>query len=345
MAKGPVRETIPSSSDDAATIARTANGARLSNVRHLAPAAQYSSIKDEALQGLMANPKTLPAKLFYDAEGSALFERICALPEYYLTRTEAAILQALPGSLPAVDTIIEPGAGSCTKVAPLLRHLGAKQYVPIDVSAQHLREAATRVAQEFPDIEVISVAADFETALPVVEGLLQEDDRRLVFYPGSSIGNFNPFAACALLRQFRVVAGRAGLLLIGFDLQKDESVLLPAYDDAQGITAAFNLNLLSRLNRDAGADFDPENFRHVALYDTAQGRIEMHLESLREQRVHIGGQQIAFAAGERIHTENSYKYTIAEFRALAHAAGFRQMRVWTDARDYFCVGLYVVSSD
>jgi dimethylhistidine N-methyltransferase len=343
MTKGPVRQTILSSFDEAPAVARAADAASVPNVKHLAAAVQTKSVKEEALHGLTADPKTLPAKLFYDSEGSALFERICELPEYYLTRTEAAILRTLPGSLPSVDAIIEPGAGGCAKVAPLLRHLGAKQYIPIDVSAQHLQQAATRVAQEFPEIDVISVAADFETALPVVEDLVQEGERRLVFYPGSSIGNFNPFAACALLRQFRAAAGRAGLLLIGFDLQKDASVLLPAYDDSEGITAAFNLNLLSRLNREADANFVAENFRHVALYDAPQGRIEMHLESRLQQRVRIDGQEIAFAAGERIHTENSYKYTIQEFRALAHAAGFRQMRVWTDAREYFCVGLYVVS--
>lgn len=299
----------------------------------------------DVLAGLSGPRKRLPAKYFYDAAGSRLFDRITAQPEYYPTRTELGILRARAGEMAARCgprcLLIELGAGSLTKVRLLLDRLDRPAgYVPVDVSGDHLRAAAAALADDYPALAVVPVAADFTGpfALPGVPAA-----RRVVFFPGSTIGNFDPPAADALLRRVVRLVGPGGGLLLGIDLRKDVAVLERAYNDAAGVTAAFNRNLLVRINRELGADFDPAAFRHAAFYDRDRSRVEMHLVSAAAQRVHLGGAAVDFRAGESIHTENSYKYDVAEFAGRAGACGLRLADSWTDARDYFAVLFLTVS--
>lgn len=289
------------------------------------------------IAGLGAVKKTLPCRFFYDAIGSELFEDITRVPEYYPTRTEATLI-AESASLIAARTqagsvLVEFGSGSSRKTEILLRALNKlAAYVPIDVSGDALRDAQARLATAFPKLEVLPVVGDFGADLDLPEPLNRAP--RLGFFPGSTIGNFVPEDACALLKQFaRQLDG--GKLIVGVDLRKDLSVLVPAYNDAAGVTAAFNMNLLTRINRELGGDFNLRDFRHEAIWNGEQGRIEMHLVSRRRQDVNLLGHVFSFAEGERIHTENSYKYTLEGFRAVAEAAGWRVTQVWTDERDWF----------
>jgi dimethylhistidine N-methyltransferase len=294
-----------------------------------------------ALAGLLATPKTLPPKLFYDAAGVALFAKITAMPEYYLTRTETALLRriaphiaarAAPGS-----ALVEYGASDEAK-ACLLLQAGARRftaYVPVDIAATALQAIQARLLQARPDLAVFPVCADF-----LAPFLLPEDARRhpkFGFFPGSTIGNLDPGAAHAFLAAARRGLGQGAWLIVGADLPKDARILLPAYDDAAGITAAFNRNMLRRLNREAGATFDPAAFAHRARWNAAESRIEMHLESLGPQTVHVGGETIHFAKGETIHTENSYKHSVAGFRRLAAEAGWAPDEVWLDENGLFSV--------
>lgn len=306
-----------------------------------------SAFLADVLAGLSATPKAIAAKYFYDANGSALFDRICTLPEYYPTRTERAILEAHAGEMAAAlgarALLIEPGAGSSEKTRVLLRALEEPAaYVPVDISAEHLEHSAQALRAELPHIEVLPVAADF-TAGFAVPRPQRQPLRRAVFFPGSTLGNFEPDAARRLLAGFRPLAGRDGRLLLGVDLQKDIDVLERAYDDAQGVTAQFNLNLLVRINRELGGNFDPAAFRHVAFYDRERGRIEMHLESRSDQVVSVAGRRFCFRAGERLHTESSYKYTPDSIAALGAAAGWRPLRQWTDDRGWFALALFAPS--
>jgi L-histidine N-alpha-methyltransferase len=292
------------------------------------------------LDGLCRTPKALPPKLLYDARGSQLFDRICEVEEYYPTRTELAILAeraaeigrlAGPGAV-----LVEFGSGSSVKVRLVLDELqDPAAYIPIDISAEHLEAAAAALRADYPDLPIVPVAADFTQPirLPEVAG----DGRRLGFFPGSTIGNFEPPEAEAFLGQARRLLGRGARLLIGVDLKKDKAVLNAAYDDSEGVTAAFNLNLLERINREAGGDFDASAFAHRAFYNGERGRVEMHLESRRDQAVNIAGERVAFAAGETIHTESSYKYAPEEFARLSKRAGWRPLRRWTDAGPLFSV--------
>ncbi|HWR37631.1 MAG TPA: L-histidine N(alpha)-methyltransferase [Clostridia bacterium] len=304
-------------------------------------------MKEEVLEGLRRLPKTTPAKYFYDERGSALFEEICALPEYYPTRTEKALLtnnaNELLRSLGRELCLIELGAGNCDKGRLLLQTGAVSTFVPVDISTEHLRTAGLDIANSFAGISVHAVAMDFLAGLGRLEALLPEAGRRVLLYAGSSIGNFDPLEACALLSQCRAVLGDDGALLIGFDLKKDRNVLVRAYNDAQGVTAAFNLNLLARFNRELDADFDLNAFRHVAWFNEEFSRIEMHLESAKRQEVRVAGERVAFEAMERIHTENSYKYGVDGFDALAGDAGFRRMALRIDGARYFAVGLYGVA--
>jgi len=298
---------------------------------------------DDVLAGLGSTPKALSPKYFYDARGSGLFEAICELPEYYPTRTELALMRehaaAMAASLGDNCLLIEFGSGAGVKTEILLRALRPAAYVPVDISASALRAAATRLALEFPQTPVIAVCADYMQPLEI-PGLAQYGaSRRVIYFPGSTIGNLTPAEAQAFLRDARRLAGAGGAMLVGVDLKKDPAVLDAAYNDAQGVTAEFNLNLLHRINRELDADFDPAQFRHVAFYDAVAGRIEMHLESLRAQTVTVGGRVFAFAADERLHTENSCKYAVDEFRRLAESAGFRSQQVWIDPQQYFGVHL------
>lgn len=296
----------------------------------------------EVIDGLTRRPRRIPPKFFYDEVGSRLFDRICATPEYYPTRTEIGILRdnaaAIAERVGRDCLLIEPGSGSSAKVRELLDPLAPRLYMPVDISKQYLRESAARLAREYPWLDIRAACADF-TACRKLPGL-PDDGRRVAFFPGSSVGNFEPADAALFLAFMAETVGAGGGLLIGVDLKKSSAVLDAAYNDAEGVTAAFNLNLLARINRELNADFDLEGFAHHAFYDADRGRIEMHLISHREQRVRIGDRSFDFRRGESIHTENSYKYTVEEFSALAEMAGFRLDEVWTDADALFSVQYY-----
>jgi len=293
----------------------------------------------DVLKGLSAPRKRLPCQYFYDAAGSALFEEITALEEYYPTRTETAILHEWAAAMAAPSgsgaVLVEFGSGSSRKTEILLAALDAPSaYVPIDVSHAALTEAWPRIERRFPGLEVLPVHASFcDTGLRLPARTAGR--ARLGFFPGSTIGNFDPPDAGRLLAHFGRLLGPGARLIVGVDLAKDVRRLEAAYDDAQGVTAAFNLNLLARINRELGADFDLAAFRHRAVYDRKLRRIEMHLVSRKPQTVHVLGRTFVFAEGESIHTENSYKYSIDQFRALARGAGWDAAGTWTDrARDF-----------
>lgn len=305
------------------------------------------TLKEAVLAGLAARPKRIPPKYFYDSEGSRLFEAICAQPEYYLTRVETDLLraeaEAIAHHVGPVACMIEPGAGCCTKARMLLGRLQAASYWPVDISGETLAQAAGRLSGEHPALAVTAVQLDFTAAdgfAPLLPHL-PATGRRLVYYPGSSIGNAGPAEAVALLKAFRALAGADGGLLIGFDLKKDPARLHAAYNDAAGVTAAFNRNLLMRLNRELGADFRADSFAHYAFYNPVEGRIEMHLVSLERQRVTVAGVPVQFDEGESLHTENSCKYTPQEFDALAAQAGFAREAGWQDSERLFAVHYYV----
>lgn len=303
----------------------------------LAPAA-------EAAAGLAVQPARIPPKFFYDALGSRLFDAITELPEYYPTRTEAAIFAARRGDIAAAVrdvvgaemTLIDLGAGSCCKAESLFDAFAPARYVAVDISVAYLRETLQRLQQRHPRLQIVGVGLDFSAHLALPAELLGAP--ALLFYPGSSIGNFAPADALRLLREARAAAA-GGALLIGVDLVKPIDVLQAAYDDALGVTAAFNLNLLLHLNRLLGADFDVRDWHHVAFFDARASRIEMHLQARRALTVRWRGGERRFAAGERIHTEDSYKWTRPDFEALLRDAGFRDLRAWTDEAGGFAVML------
>jgi dimethylhistidine N-methyltransferase len=300
----------------------------------------------DVLAGLSARPqKRLSPRYFYDAAGSRLFDRITELDEYYPTRTELGILRTHAGAMAARCgpgcLLVELGAGSLTKVRLLLDRLDRPAgYVPVDVSGDHLRAAAAALADDYPDLDVRPLVADFTRPfdLPPVPAA-----RRVAYFPGSTIGNFDPPDADELLRRVARLVGPGGGLLLGADLRKDEAVLERAYNDAAGVTAAFNLNLLARINRELGGDFDLGAFRHHAFYDRSRSRIEMHLVSAKAQRVRVGRRAFDFRAGETIHTENSYKYDLGELAEQAALCGLRLDEAWTDEQNYFAV-LYLTAT-
>jgi len=303
--------------------------------------AGLSSFRQDVVAGLSLPQKALPPKHFYDAAGSRLFERICRLPEYYLTRAELSLTRAHLDAIARFAgrgcELVEYGSGASLKTRLLIRALGPSAYVPVDISAAALAGASRRLAREFPRLHLFAVTGDFSQPLRLPVFRARAARRRVVYFPGSTIGNLVPEEAQAFLKMTRGQVGRAGAMLVGVDLKKDASVLHAAYNDARGVTAAFNLNLLRRINRELGADFDLRRFRHYAFYNPAPGRIEMHLVSLRRQVVSLGAHRFEFAPGETIHTENSYKYSVEEFSALAGEAGFRAERVWRDARARFAL--------
>jgi L-histidine N-alpha-methyltransferase len=301
----------------------------------------------DVVAGLTASPKRLDCRYFYDAEGSALFEAICELPEYYLTRAETAILRSHAGDIaacfPGDVTLVELGSGSAVKTRLLLeaflRSRSQLRYVPIDICRPVLEASAANLLHEFPNLEITAVAAEYHQGL---QQLRAEADRpKLILWLGSNIGNFDRLDAARFLGQVRAAMTAADRLLIGVDLRKDKALLESAYDDAAGVTAAFNLNLLARINRDLGGTFDLRAFQHRAVYKDVEGRIEMYLVSTRDQRVRIGrlGLEITFVAGEMVHTENSYKYSPAEIADLCAAAGLTIEHSYFDAERRFCVSL------
>ncbi len=306
---------------------------------HLIPASP-TDLAVEVLAGLRARPKRLPFKLFYDEAGVALFEAICETPEYDLRRNEIALLRrhapVIAAAVGPGACVIEPGAGSCGKIDLLLDTLKAADYVPLDIAAESLQRTASALAARRPDLRVTACAMDFLADLERVAPLLPPS-RRVFFYPGSSIGNFTPEEAVALLARFRSLSGAGGGLLIGHDCKKHPGRITLAYNDAQGLTARFNLNLLGHANRLLAGDFDPDGFAHHAFYAPIEGRIEMHLISLRPQTVRLAGAAIRFARGEPLHTENSYKYLPEEFIALASRAGWATAGAWLADEEAFAL--------
>ena len=303
-------------------------------------------VREEILAGLQMPQKRLPSKYFYDERGCQLFEQICRLPEYYLTRTELAIMRAHVGEMSLLIgrcvLLAEMGSGASIKTRLLLDRLrDPAAYVPVDISRSYLDQAQSDLSRDYQALEILPVCADFtrpfDLPTPTVPAL------RTVFYmPGSTLGNFEPAAAKGLLRQIAAMAGQAGALLIGLDLQKDREVLEAAYNDSAGVTAAFNLNLLERLNREHDADFDTDAFKHRAHYNREEGRIEMHLLSRKRQAVVVGDSVIEFEPDESIHTENSYKYDLQEFSGWAAQAGMTLRQQWTDPQQRFAVLLFRV---
>lgn len=300
-----------------------------------------ADFRSDVLRGLGSAVKHLPPKYFYDELGSLLFDAICVLPEYYPTRVETALIQAhahaIASALGPDCALIEYGSGTSRKSRLLIAAARPAVYVPIDISRETLRAAAEGLRQEFPELPVVAVCTDYSGSYALPDLSQYGARRRAVFFPGSTIGNFDPADAVAFLVNARRVVGAGGALVIGVDLRKDRATLEAAYDDPQGVTAAFNLNVLARINRELQADFDLRAFRHRAWYNEELGRIEMHLESTRRQEVCIGTQRIVFAAGETIHTENSYKYSIDGFKALAARAGFGSEAHWVDERNLFSI--------
>lgn len=307
-----------------------------------------TDVRGAVLRGLRHHPKMLPPALLYDDAGAALFERITTLEAYYVTRAELEILRAHVGEMAALagpgTAVIEYGSGAGLKIRLLLSALDApRAYVPIDISESQLARVAAELAAEYPGVAVQPVHADYSGPLRMPE--LPAGTRRLAFFPGSTIGNLGPADAATFLRRVRATVGPGGALILGVDRRKDRQVLLTAYDDPEGVTAAFNLNLLARLNRELGANFDLARFRHRAVWNDAASRIEMHLESLGPQEVHVGGETFTFAQGETIWTESSYKYDKPRLDRLVTEGGFTLSRLWTDAGERFWLAFLVVAGD
>ena len=313
------------------------------------------SLVADVLRGLKMSPKRLSPMYFYDERGSQLFDEICELPEYYITRTETGILQrharAIADRIGPNALLVELGSGASTKTRLLLDELpDLAAYVPVDISRTHLMAAAQRITEAYPNLEVLPACADFTQPFTLPTSS-RDPARVVVFFPGSTIGNFDPSAATQLMQIMRRIAaigpdtrlgmagteGPVGGLVIGFDLVKDPAILERAYDDAAGVTAEFNLNVLRRLNRDAGANFVLNAFRHQAIWVPEAGRIEMRLVSTRDQTVSIAGERLSFSTDEPIITEHCHKYTPESFAGLAAAAGWSSRQTWTDDREYFHV--------
>jgi dimethylhistidine N-methyltransferase len=306
---------------------------------------QTSAFAADVLDGLSRQPKQLSPKYFYDVVGSELFEQITVLPEYYPTRTELGILDARSAEIAAIvpegAALVEFGAGATTKARLLLRHCRIGAYVPVDISGDFLKAQASVLQRDFPALRVAPVVADFtaQFELPTVVA----DMPKVGFFPGSTLGNFEPHEACAFLRSARNILGPGALMLIGVDLEKSDRVLHAAYNDASGVTARFNLNLLVRINHELGGNFDLSAFTHRAIYNRERHRIEMHLVSRTAQTVRILGKSFAFRAGESIHTESSYKYSLDRFTTLAKSTGWTPQVSWTDDENLFSVHALVAS--
>jgi dimethylhistidine N-methyltransferase len=299
----------------------------------------------DVLEGLARQPKRLAPKYFYDDAGSELFEQITLLPEYYPTRTELRVLEERADEIcafvPKGAALVEFGAGATTKVRLLLNKCEFGAYVPVDISGEFLNEQSQVLRQDFPNLAVYPVTADFTVPFALPEAVARMP--KVGFFPGSTLGNFEPHEACAFLRTARDILGRDGRMVIGIDLEKDERVLYEAYNDKAGITARFNLNLLARINRDLGGNFDLSTFSHRAIYNRERHRIEMHLISRKAQTVRVLGRSFSFRAGESIHTESSYKYSLERFAALARGSGWTPRACWTDPDRMFSVHALVAS--
>lgn len=310
----------------------------------IAPAlSRADALTRSTLEGLRRSPKELSPVWFYDELGSSLFDRICELPEYYITRTELQIMHAhaaeMARHIGAHAALIELGSGTSTKTRLLLDQLETPySYVPVDISREHLLEAADSIARDYPALSVIPVYADFTQSFDLPPKI-STAERRVLYFPGSTLGNFTETEALKLLSRMRAMIGAGGAALIGIDLKKDPRLLERAYDDAAGVTAKFNLNALRHINRELGADFDLGGFKHRAVWVEQASRIEMHLVSQRDQSVHLGGEVVRIARGEHLCTEHCHKYTLDGFGEMAHAAGLRVRQVWLDPQALFSVQL------
>jgi L-histidine Nalpha-methyltransferase len=311
------------------------------------PDQQTSAFAREAIGDLSQRPKRLSPKYFYDATGSELFEAITRLPEYYPTRTELSILRDRGSDIAAIipkgAALIEFGAGATTKVRLLLENCAISAYVPVDISGDFLNGQANALRRDFPGLAVYPVAADFTAPFALPDLITLAGMPKVGFFPGSTLGNFEPHEACAFLRSAREILGPGSQMIIGVDLEKDERVLYDAYNDAAGVTARFNLNVLVRINRELGGNFDLSAFTHRAIYNRERHRIEMHLISKKSQSVRLLGTSFTFRAGESIHTESSYKYSIDRFAALARGSGWTPRASWTDKAGMFSVHALVAS--
>jgi dimethylhistidine N-methyltransferase len=309
------------------------------------PDEQTSTFARDAIGDLSQHPKRLSPKYFYDATGSELFEAITKLPEYYPTRTELKILRdrgsEIAAIIPKGAALVEFGAGATTKVRLLLETCAFGAYVPVDISGEFLNAQASALRKDFPTLAVYPVAADFTAPFALPESIAGMP--KVGFFPGSTIGNFEPHEACRFLRSARDILGKGAQMIIGADLEKDERMLHDAYNDASGVTARFNLNVLVRINRELGGNFDLSAFTHRAIYNRERHRIEMHLISRKPQSVRMLGTSFSFRTGETIHTESSYKYSIERFTALARGAGWAVRESWTDANRMFSVHALTVS--
>lgn len=295
---------------------------------------------EDVIEGLSKYPKSLPSKYFYDESGSRLFEEICALEEYYLTRMEVALLQSIRGQLASLigpnAAIIEPGAGAGIKIQILLETLHAPAlYAPLDISEDFLIESSQRMQQRFPRLRILPISGDFTQ--PRDWPRMANTDRRIVFFPGSTLGNFAAPEAVSFLKNMRTLCGNRGAMILGVDMVKEVEILEAAYNDKNGVTAAFNKNLLLRINHELGGDFNPERFAHKAFFNPRDSRIEMHLESRIEHHVKIGGRAFLIRQSERIHTENSHKFTLESIHALTQQAGFGCRTHWMDDKKYFSI--------
>jgi dimethylhistidine N-methyltransferase len=309
------------------------------------PLDQDSAFATDVIEQLAQQPKRLSPKYFYDAAGSELFEQITVLPEYYPTRTELGILSdrgdEIAALMPHNAALVEFGAGATTKVRLLLEHCQFGAYIPVDISGDFLKAQADRLREDFPALRVYPVAADFTASFALPSEIAEMP--KVGFFPGSTIGNFEPNEASGFLRTAREILGKNAQMIIGVDLEKDERILYHAYNDSAGVTARFNLNVLERINRELGGNFDLSAFTHRSIYNRDRHRIEMHLISRKAQNVRILGNTFSFRAGESIHTENSYKYSLERFAQLASSAGWTVRKSWTDAAKMFSVHSLVAS--
>lgn len=315
------------------------NNAATARLRFYDLEPEADTLYEDVLNGLSKPQKHIPPKYFYDERGSCLFEAICETEAYYPTRTEMAILakhlKEICDCLGPDCVLVEPGSGSSRKVRLLLDTLEPHTYMPLDISSDFLKTVAHGLATDYPHINVTAACIDYTA--PIKLPYFPENRRRVAFFPGSTIGNFEPDEAVTFLGNLADLVETGGGLLIGVDLKKDPSILNAAYNDREGVTALFNLNLLAHINRELGANFDVDGFDHKAFYNGRKGRVEMHLVSKREQWATVAGRRFHFGSGESIHTENSYKYTIEEFQSLAKEAGFTARKVWTDPDGLFSV--------
>jgi dimethylhistidine N-methyltransferase len=306
---------------------------------------QTSAFATAVIEDLSRHPKRLSPKFFYDAAGSELFEQITVLPEYYPTRTELNILRdrgrAISAAIPERAALVEFGAGATTKVRLLLENCAFAAYVPVDISGDFLKAQADALRKDFPHLAVLPVTADFTAPFALPDALAEMS--KVGFFPGSTLGNFEPHEACAFLRSAREILGSEAEMVIGVDLEKDERVLYQAYNDSAGVTARFNLNVLVRINRELGGNFDVSAFMHRAIYNRDRHRIEMHLISKKAQTVRVLGRKFSFRPGESIHTESSYKYSLERFTALARGSGWTVRNSWTDKNKMFSVHVLAAS--